>query len=237
MTGLAIFSVVAGFYTIPSDDSSVLSGDGHPPDGDGWDCDTCTPTPCGPKCNVPSWLEHVKCHTHLKENRISHLSCDDVNPCHSCRGQLALDASGSFRRRVRLLRKDRDAKRKKRKEKRRSTPLSTLRPHSGYETDTCEFTVQVSLRPHVYSHLSLSFLSSDNPADLNLQGEYEDRAKKYLQRLKAEQERAERKRNKPSTSAAAAQNSVSFSLRNLRACLYWLVFRWRTPSLAPWSHS
>ena len=151
MTGLEIFSVVAGFYTIPSDDSSVLSDGGRPPDGDGWECDTCTPTPCGPKYNVPSWLEHVKCHTHLKDNRISHLWCDDVNLCHSCRGQLALDASGSFQRCVRLLRKDRDAKHQKRKEKRRSTPLSTLRPHSAYESDSCEFTVNVSLRTLVYS--------------------------------------------------------------------------------------
>ena len=146
MTGLEIFSVVASFYTIPSDDSSDRSDDGHSRDGDGWECDTCTPNPCGPKCNVPSWLEHVKCHTHLKENRITHLSCDDVNPCHSCRGQLALDASGSFLRRVRLLRKDRDAKRKKQNEKRRSTPLSTLRPHSAYELDSCEFTVHVIQR-------------------------------------------------------------------------------------------
>ena len=152
MTGLEIFSVVAGFYTIPSDDSSELSDDGCPSEGNVWECDTCTPTPCGPKCNVPSWLEHVKCHTHLKDNRISHLSCDDINPCHSCRGQLELDTTGSFRRRVRLLRKDQDAKRKKRKEKRRSTPLSTLRPHSAYKSDSCEFTVHVSLGTLVYLH-------------------------------------------------------------------------------------
>ena len=45
---------------------------------------------------------------------------------------------------------------------------------------------------------------------MNLKGEFENRAKNYLQRQKAEQERAERKKNKRSTSAAAAQNLVSF---------------------------
>ena len=66
----------------------------------------------------------------------------------------------------------------------------------------------------------MSVVSSDIPADANLKGEFENRAKNYLQRLKAEQERAERKRNKPSTSAAAAQNSVSFFLCHLRTLLY-----------------
>ena len=57
-------------------------------------------------------------------------------------------------------------------------------------------------------------MSSDVPADLNLKGEFENRAKNYLQRLKAEQERADKKRNKPSMSTAATQDSVSFFSTN-----------------------
>ena len=142
MTSLAIFSVVAGFYRdLSSDSFSDPSEDAGPLDGEGVECDTCTPTPCDARCNVPGWLEHVKCHKHLKQNRVSQLSCDDLNPCHSCRSQLALDTTGSFRRRVYLLRKDRDAKRRRRKAKRKAS-VTALRPHSTYESDFCEFTVQ-----------------------------------------------------------------------------------------------
>ena len=142
MTSLAIFSVVAGFYQeLSSDSFSEPSEDVGPLDGTGGECDTCTPTPCDARCNVPDWLDHVKCHKHLKQNRVSQLSCDDLNPCHSCRAQLALDTTGSFRRRVFLLRKDRDSKRRRRKAKRNAS-IQALRPHSAYETDICEFTVQ-----------------------------------------------------------------------------------------------
>ena len=142
MTSLAIFSGVAGFYQeLSSDRFSDPSLDFRPLDGAGGKCDTCTPTPCDARCNVPDWLDHVKCHKHLKQNRVSQLSCDDLNPCLSCRSQLALDTTGSFRRRVYLLRKDRDAKRRRRKAK-RNVSVTALRPHAAYESDLCEFTVQ-----------------------------------------------------------------------------------------------
>ena len=41
-----------------------------------------------------------------------------------------------------------------------------------------------------------------------LTGEYKDRAKKYLQKLKDEQERALAKEKKPSTSAASSSTAV-----------------------------
>ena len=74
MTSLAIFSVVAGFYQeLSSDSFSEPSKDVGPLDGAGGECDTCTPTPCDARCNVPDWLDHVKCHKHLKQNKVSQL--------------------------------------------------------------------------------------------------------------------------------------------------------------------
>ena len=142
MTSLAIFSVVAGFYRdLSSKSFSDRSGELRPLDGAGGECDTCTPTPCNAQCNVPDWLDHVKCHTHLEQNGVSKLSFDDVNPCHSCCSQLALDTKGSFCKRVYFLRKDRDAKCRRRKAKRNAS-VTELRPHTAYESDLCEFTVQ-----------------------------------------------------------------------------------------------
>ena len=142
MTSLAIFSGVAGFYQeLSSDRFSDPSLDFRPLDGAGGECDNCTPTPFDAQCNVPDWLEHVRCHKQLKQNTVSELSCDDLNRCHSCRSQLALHTTGSFRRRVYLLRKDRNAKRRRRKPKRNALVVA-LRPQTAYKSDLSEFTVQ-----------------------------------------------------------------------------------------------
>ena len=139
---LAIFSVDAGFYRdLSSESFSDPSGDYRPLNGASEKCDTCTPTPCDARCYVLDWLEHVQCHKHLMQSRVFQLSCDDLIFCHSCRSQLALDTTGSFQRRVYLLRKDRDAKHRRRKAKRFAS-VAALRPHSAYESDLCEFTVQ-----------------------------------------------------------------------------------------------
>ena len=78
-----------------------------------WDCDSCSPSPCT-ACYVPAWLGHTKCHEHLKMNR-GGVSCDDKNPCHVCRENFEKDDTGSHKKRIIQLRKDRKAKREKRK--------------------------------------------------------------------------------------------------------------------------
>ena len=124
-------SVVVGALRVSPDLS--LSDDTDPMDP-GWSCGTCSPTPCPGSCRktIPGWLDHKKCHKHLKSNRVSGLSCDDNHPCHFCRFQLERDQTGSFRRRVQTLRRDRTQKRQRRKDKKAA--LRPLRSHSAHES-------------------------------------------------------------------------------------------------------
>ena len=56
-------------------------------------------------------------------------------------------------------------------------------------------------------------LNADVTPQIRINPEYEDLAKKYLQKLKAEQERALAKAKKPSTSAAASSTAVCLVLK------------------------
>ena len=57
---------------------------------------------------------------------------------------------GCFWRQAFYIRKESDAKRKKRKSKRLA--VSNLRPHSAYKSDSCEFKVNVSSQDDLTLH-------------------------------------------------------------------------------------
>ena len=125
-------SVIAG----EGASSDISVSDDTDPMGPHWSCDSCSPTPCPGSCGktIHGWLDHKKCHKHLKLNRASQLSCDDRNPCHFCRFQLSRDQTGCFRTRVAKLRRDRNQKRQRRKEK-KTPKLLPLQAHSANESD------------------------------------------------------------------------------------------------------
>ena len=62
-------------------------------------------------------------------------------------------------------------------------------------------------------HFNFTFRFSVVDDTSELTGEYKDRAKKYLQKLNAEQERALAKAKKPSTFTAASSTAVSLVLK------------------------
>ena len=82
---------------------------------------------------MPKWLGHVKCHEHLTLNR-GGVSCDDRTPCHICREKFDNDLTGSHKKRVTQLRKDRNQKRKKR-EKTLTPKKATPWEESDSQTD------------------------------------------------------------------------------------------------------
>ena len=117
------------------------------------------------------------------------VSCDDKNPCHVCRENFEKDDTGSHKKRIIQLRKDRKAKREKRKSS--VTPLKRT-PWEESDDDFAKGTwvLRHSLRTHEINLNLLTFFF----IDLSLSAEWKAKLEKFQRELAEEEEREKQER-------------------------------------------